>query len=77
MHSLGRGFAWFAIAAAGLMLAGALWPLTGDDQGALASVGLSGLGLCGVWVLAVGVSLLRRDRSQTGTHEVVDLEQPG
>jgi hypothetical protein len=56
---LNRGLAWFGYACGLLMVIGAAWPLTGDDRGALALIGLAGLTLLGVWALVTAIALLR------------------
>jgi hypothetical protein len=57
--SLRAPLAWMGLTSALLMVIGASWPLTGDDRGAIASAGLAGLTLLGVWVLFASRSLLR------------------
>jgi hypothetical protein len=63
---LGRGLTWLGLACAALLVTGALWPLTGEDQGVVATIGLLGLTLVGVWVLIASVRLLRGTGEPSG-----------
>jgi len=51
---------------AGLMIIGAAWPLTGDDRGVIAVLGLIGLTLVAIWVLLVSLRMLRTDTAPRG-----------
>jgi len=49
---------WLGFGSALMMVIGALWPLTGDDRGPTAAMGLIGLAMLGLWVLLAGIALL-------------------
>jgi hypothetical protein len=57
--SFGVGFTSLGLVAAVLMFLGAGWPLTGDDRGPVALVGLLGLTLLAVWILRVALEMTR------------------
>lgn len=54
-----RWFAWLGFAAAGLSAVGALWPVDGDPEGALAMVGVVGFIAMLLWVVFTGVTMVR------------------
>lgn len=66
----GRGLAWWGFVSAAMMVVGALWPLSGDDRGPLALLGLIGLSLFGVWVLVTALTILR-ERASTEARTAV------
>jgi hypothetical protein len=52
---------WLALASIVLMLIGSLWPLSSDDEGALANIGGLGSTLSLVWIVATGMLMIRMD----------------
>ncbi len=53
-------FGWLGMAAAAAMVVGALWPVDGDPEGALAIVGMIGLLAGFVWILLGGAVMARK-----------------
>ena len=58
---LARWMGWLALSSIVLMVIGALWPVSGDDEGALANIGGLGSTLFLIWVLAASVSMIRTE----------------
>ena len=56
---------WLALASIVLMLIGALWPLSGDDEGALANVGGLGSTLLLIWAVAASGMMVRMEDAPT------------
>jgi hypothetical protein len=56
---LARWIGWFGGASALLLLVGTLWLFAEDGDGAIAGAGYLGLVMSAVWVLVVGISMLR------------------
>jgi hypothetical protein len=60
----GRSFptwlGWLGLAASAVMAVGALWPIDGDPEGALAIVGMVGMLAGFVWILLGGALLARK-----------------
>jgi hypothetical protein len=52
---------WFGILTAVLQVVGALWPLSGDNEGFLGILGLIGLTLSFLWILIAGVGMMRME----------------
>ena len=59
---MARWIGWFGAAAALLMVIGTLWIFSEDDESAFAILVFVGLPLVALWVLVVGVTMIRRDR---------------
>ena len=64
---LARWMGWLAVASIVLMVVGALWPLSGDDEGALANIGGFGSTLFLIWILAASIAMIRMDHPSTRT----------
>lgn len=55
-----KWFAWLGFGAAAANVVGALWPIDGDPEGALAVVGMIGFFATLLWVVLVASSMVRR-----------------
>lgn len=53
-------FAWFGFAAAAVNALGALWPVDGDPEGALAVLGYVGFFATMIWIALVAATMTRR-----------------
>ena len=62
---LAKWIGWFGAAGALLLVIGALWILGEDDEGFLASFFFIGLLISVLWVLVVGIVMIRSDEQAT------------
>jgi hypothetical protein len=64
---LARWVGWLAVSSIVFMVIGSLWPVSGDDEGALANIGGLGSTLLLIWVLAASVTMIRTEDPSIGT----------
>ncbi len=62
-RALARWLGWLGLLGSAMMIAGSLWVIGGDETSVLAMIGFTGVLVWLIWILGVGIDMVRPKRT--------------